>query len=124
MEVIEGASIRMGKRTHAQSLLSRFKAQAQELEQWQTGKQDNDVDLAYDGWKSYLSLNIIGSPESTLVLKFRTFCKELYGLLDQADGTEARALKGRVEVLKWVLEDTGDETVFIDRALTWSRYNP
>jgi hypothetical protein len=26
MEVIEGAGVRMGKRTHAQSLLSRFKA--------------------------------------------------------------------------------------------------
>jgi hypothetical protein len=120
-KTLEGAAMRMERRGHAKDLLSRFGAQVQELEAWEKKNMDGWPMSKYKALNWNVSPTLVTNLEGELVRDCRRYCKELFELLERADGQTAMDLKVSVDVVRRVLEETGaTETVFIDMVLAWS----
>jgi hypothetical protein len=121
-KTLEGAAIRMERRGHAKALLSRFEAQTKELEAWEKKDIDEWPMDKYSTLKWNVTPTLVTNLEGELVRDCRRYCKELFEVLERADGQAATDLKVSVDVVRRVLEETeATETVFINMVLAWSR---
>jgi hypothetical protein len=121
-KTLEGAAIRMERRGHAQALLSRFEAQTKELEAWEKKNMDEWPMDKYATLKWNVTPTLVTNLEGELVRDCRRYCKELFEVLEWADGQAAMDMKVSVNVVRRVLEEIeATETVFIDMVLAWSR---